>query len=195
MSCVSYDHSAHKHQYIVICARQGLHLEPFRGDDDYQIESVAISYNLRPAVHAQITQGSQVLAYVIGVHLKAGINDFWKRNRQMELLTNHLVNEKPIATPTILVGDFNSFENELNHYENLFYSMNLSLRPLRFSDFTYNNGVHKSQFDHIWLSHHLKALESPSIDGICNNFHDNKKLDFYNYYISDHCPVSVTLGH
>ena len=201
MNCLSYNKDISKyqfkHQFIAICIRPGLYFAPFEEDDDYIIENVATSFALRPALHATITNGHQILAHVIGLHLKAGGSkkNYTTRKKQVQEIINYLL-KFPSNQPTIIAGDFNSTtESETQEHEDLFWSSGLSLKPIPFSGVTYNNSYYRNKLDYIWINNKLQVTNEPFIGGACNHSSGTSynNLDFYNKNISDHCPLSVQL--
>lgn len=209
-NCQSYDSSNIKHQHILICVKSTFRLVKEPSDNNNLIDDVSIDgiQKSRPAVHTLIAdkQGN-ILARIIGVHLKAYPSESKTRQEQIGKIAK-FINNLPIKSrhiPIILTGDFNSYSaNDTNFnfdddilFSNIFKSLQVDLsEALNKYDYTFRSPSSRGKFDRFWISSKVLQIESVKVTGPCN---DNKgdsndiDADFFYKNISDHCPVTLKL--
>ena len=199
-NCLSYSHNDEKHQHVVICYLATQYdFAKEEGDDNYTMEEVAFG-RLRPALHGTLTgKDGKHLIRIVGVHLKASLKDYETRYKQVALITKGLksVDNK---IPTIVLGDFNTYDqtNDVGVLTENFKEVNL-VHINNFDHSTYMTPQWKSRFDHFWVSSTLEGASIYKVYGPCaiqGDITSKSKYDnlyFYNRFISDHCPVSLTL--
>lgn len=205
-SCVSYEHSDHTHQHVVVCAKPGLSLERDPSDDNFIMENVAYSYQRsRPAVHTIVkTSGGQALARVIAVHLKASPDFSRERQSQITTIGQNLIDLNNVL-PTVITGDFNTYDTPANGLESgdealfsgILGRMQSGMAQIPNTLYTYRTRRYLSRFDHFWTKgfNQERALK---VFSMCNNQRGAggntlEDPDYYYEHISDHCPVSVDL--
>ncbi|MCB0393882.1 MAG: endonuclease/exonuclease/phosphatase family protein [Bdellovibrionales bacterium] len=208
--CQTYEPRGSKHQHVVLCHRPYLKFQRESDDDNYELEDVAMgSSGARPGLHGVITTlGGKKLAHMIGVHLKAFPEETEKRLKQTKIIADRVA-ELNDGIPVIVTGDFNSHVSPLNGrdkddkelMDDIYQTERSNLRLVPNSLFTFRNGEHANQLDHVWITKGVKLRSRIQVGGPCNEdalfgFDGeelSKELEEYNEYISDHCPVSLAV--
>jgi len=194
--CHSYNHNNRGHQHVVICVRHGLTFKIAYDDDNYAYENVALA-RLRPAVHGILVNAhGRELAHIVAVHLKAMPNDSPIRIEQVRLLAENLSNRGD-ELPLILLGDLNSYGNDIETFTGLFDESGVNLWPLEMPYYTYRTSRYKSVFDWVMVSNSIEQLAPVKVSGPCNDSWESgtafDNLSYFNQNVSDHCPVSTVL--
>jgi len=203
MNCVSYDRSEsdndekESHIYVVVCFNKKYKFLKEQSEDNYAYEPMAL-HKYRPAVYGVLCENNQKLAHIIGLHLKALPQGHQTRDKQMELLSDRL-KEIDDGLPIIVGGDFNTYKtDEIDDYK----MINSHLNPINlFSTnqenlITYKTPFYKGTFDHFWISQSVYTSANFSVNGPCNATTSGPRFDdlyFYNQFVSDHCPITLSI--
>jgi hypothetical protein len=194
--CQSYEFTDRRHQFVVVCLKNGMRFEKDGGDDNFALEESATG-DLRPAVHGLVTDAVGTARFhLIGVHLKAGRDESVKRVEQMKKIKEFIDTRLTDGVPVLLTGDFNAYEENGDHAS--FASLLADkLLPVASDRTTYRSFSRARKFDMFYVSPGLIPAEPPYVPDICQldyqgrvRFHN---LDFYSQMVSDHCPVKITL--
>ncbi|MGK0367981.1 MAG: exonuclease III [Thermoproteota archaeon] len=204
--CRSYTSDSRKHQYVVICTKNHLEFVREKYARSYALAAVGSVNNskLRPAVVGIVREKKTKLklAHILGIHLKAMGHHTETRLKQSRIIRD-TINKFKDNLPTVLVGDFNSlnsaatglFEDDITYMKDIF--ADAGLRIIRTSKpYTYRVPKLGLKLDHFFISQgtHTTRLK---ILGPCNkdfkSGHRYDNIEFYNRFISDHCPISLTL--
>lgn len=205
-TCASYDHPNEKHQHVVLCTSGSYALRNVDYDNNNTIETVALDADRsRPAVRMDIVErkSNTVLVTVVAVHLKSSDKDSEHRRYQMEMIGQDL-KKLPAGRAFVVMGDMNTFDTKnsnlikIDDKYNLEKALQLSIPQAKLVahtvKYTFRNDYHSSQFDQ-FLVNNLVVKSSPHVFDVCNNpqqkTRDYFDLDYYNYNVSDHCPVSL----
>lgn len=204
--CSSYNHTTSKHQFVVVCMTSEFSILPEDDDNNISFEEVGEVDNskLRPAISGIILNSKtrKPLFHLLGVHLKAGKLEGETRQKQAKLLAERISSYSD-KLPVVLIGDFNTYEKaegeiEIDDFETLdsiFESAYLKRvkHQFRHSYKSFNYGF---LFDHVYLSENTN-YSNVSIFSACNQSFSNsqryKNINFYNRFISDHCPLSIDI--
>lgn len=206
-TCSSYVHPQHedKHQHVVVCAAPQYRLQNVSYDDNNTIEEVAYDNNRgRPAVRVDLTtaKGRRLLR-IVGVHLKAKPEFSDIRISQVTAIANDLMNE---VVPTIVTGDFNSFpagenlkkQSDIDIYTQILKTADPGFEHLGpFQGATFLGRENRGRFDHFFGSSGVSVVSGPEAFAACNGgskSNDYFNQDYFDRFISDHCPVSVTIN-
>ena len=206
--CVTYDHPEPRHQHVVLCHKDRFEFVQEKDDDNFAIETIAIDpIKSRPGLAGILRlKNGRSLAHVVGLHLKADPEHSATRMGQAEQLSVRL-KEFSDGLPVVVLGDYNTHpaastgaakDDEILIDEVLAkYEAGLSHVPNPFA-FTYHLPEHGARLDHIWVSSSLLRDSKIDVFSVCNSeakegarFTD---LMFYNRFVSDHCPITATLG-
>ncbi len=208
--CYSYQHEHKNHQHVVICTRPSLGFRKVRNDNNFIVEELALSARYRPAVYGVVTDNKgRALIQVAAVHLKAMPEFSDVRKQQAKILADALTKSGE-NVPTLVTGDFNTFEDDHELIQTVFGRKQLNLSHVDFADpFTYRTQRYKNKFDRFWVTAGTRISRAPVVWRVCNdplladvNDWDDEgtdgpdpfaDLEYYNEYISDHCPVKVEL--
>jgi len=193
MTCHSYEQQAvDLHQYISLCHKDQYQFVPFQKDGNFAMYEVQSgNKNLRPGLWGILKDNNNIpLLQIVGVHLKAFEEKAAFRLQQVEALTQKL-QENVVSYPTMIIGDFNVYQNEKFDFEKKFGEA-LNLKNISYPElYSYRTITQAKSFDQAYLSNVLTA--SAHVKGPCNNENHLgtrfQNLDFYNRTISDHCPV------
>lgn len=207
-TCITYKNSSPTHQHVVLCANDKFKFTGvgYDKDNDGLINSVAInSESSRPALRVNLVDKAtnRNLITVVSVHLKSAPNETGTRQTQIRAIGADLKNLSS-TQPYIIMGDFNSFNPENSDLKTdekyIFanalnaYTPGVNLLDLG-KAYTYRTAMLKSQFD-LFYVRGAKVKTNPKVFSVCNNPQKTKDfygLNYYNYWVSDHCPVSVEL--
>jgi hypothetical protein len=206
MNCFSYSHKRSTHQKIAICLKDSYDFLPPVFDNNTVMEEVANVHKggLRPAVHGQIINKDtgKEIAYLIGVHLKAGWRESDVRALQVDLIKNQIKKSKT-TVPVILMGDFNSFKrnstdkgkDDIELFDDILSEVSLK-RVMHDYPATFNNGPNKHLFDHAYVSEGTEVYDT-KVWKTCNGYTPNSKRfensSFFKRFISDHCPLTIKI--
>lgn len=196
--CQSYDTLQTRHQFVVVCFKQGLKFEKDGGDDNYALEDISLGGELRPAVHGMIVDASGVSRFhLIAVHLKAGRDDSARRAEQMKKIKEFIDLKINDGVPVVIAGDFNAFEENGDHAANSTLLADKA-QPVASAKTTYRSFMGARKFDMFYVSPGIMPTVPLYVPDICQadylgriRFHN---LDFYSQMVSDHCPVKMTLN-
>ncbi len=195
-NCLSYFHPRPKHQKVALCHKTTFGFVKEVIDDNFIIEEVALG-KYRPALWGVLTDNKKIpLMHIVGVHLKARPSSAAKRDKQMEIISKK-IGELNDQLPIIVLGDFNSFDQTGDEQMIQEWLRPHSLIPMEIEgNNTYITWQYQNKFDHIFASESLTPIRPVQISGPCNNetlkgirFND---VPFYNRFISDHCPLSIS---
>lgn len=197
--CRTYEAENLKHQHVAACAKVGIE---FAGAST--IDSVRLgSEGLRPAYKLHVKDRLGRTFYVIGVHLKAGKFESPKRMEQVTQLTQALADEAEDQTPVVVLGDFNTFQpnpqfpdgspDDAVLMDGIFAKK--GLKQIGGQAATYLGGSFGRTFDRVWTRG--VTPQSYNVKGACAQASDQtdrfNQRSFYTRFVSDHCPVTVTL--
>ncbi|MES3037650.1 MAG: endonuclease/exonuclease/phosphatase family protein [Bdellovibrionota bacterium] len=216
--CLNYDSAFANHQHVVLCHSGNFKIKREPNDNNDIIDEVSIDGGKsRPALHAIVTDSAgKDVARVIGVHLKAYPEESKTRQMQIDKIAAYLNSVSNKSLPVLITGDFNTYNadktGELKPDATLFDDafkrdgvvIGQAPHP---SKATYKNLKGQvSKFDHFWISPSLKPVGAVKVFGVCNidtsatvstTTQGNPYLNLQYYYdnISDHCPVTLTVGY
>lgn len=190
-SCESYDHPQPRHQHVVVCVKGALRFVKAE-DDNFIMEDVSLEHH-RPAVHGWVTTSrGRKLAHFIAVHLKAMPDETATRLTQIEIIGDALANMS-VKLPTIITGDFNTYEDESSQMHDRFLQRDLGLAEVEFPEpYTFRTSRYQSKFDRVYASG-LTFTTTPQVVGPCNGTPTRQELDRYYDEVSDHCAVTWTV--
>lgn len=187
--------SSHK---VLVCLRAGLGFKPVASDDNLWIEELGENY-LRPGVHGVITDvsGKSEYFYLINVHLKAkpGVQNTAKRMKQAEVIAEYL-DAAPSGLPQILTGDFNTHFDDVDTMHGIFTNKNSDIDYIENTlPKTYLYSSAGKKFDHFWFSNIIVQSTDVDVSSTlpCAQDTDAASYSEYKKFISDHCPVFVSL--
>jgi hypothetical protein len=197
--CQTYTTSATRHQYVVVCVKQGLTFEMDGGDDNFALESVNIDGGLRPAVHGVVVEKATGTKrfHLIGAHLKADRDESPKRLEQIKLIKTFIDTNLNDGVPVVMTGDFNAYDEngDVAQFEAILAG---KLQRVQSTRTTYRSFSRARQFDIFFVSPGLVPSQAPYIPDICQADFQGRvrfyNLDFYRQMVSDHCPVKITLN-
>lgn len=195
--CHSYDHASSRHQHVVICHKKSFTFRVANDDDNMAWEDVAMG-TLRPAVHGILSSKSgRDLAHIVALHLKAMPDQGPRRINQAEILAQR-INSRGDDLPVIMLGDLNTYGNEIELITQKFHSAGINLNPLENQwGYTYRSSRYRNKFDWVLVTDEVEVLEDVRVDGPCNDDWESgtnfDNLAYYNENVSDHCPVSTVL--
>lgn len=205
-NCMSYSSSGSKHQYVVVCLKNHLSILPEESDSNIVFEDIANVDNtkLRPAISGIIINSKTraPLFHLLGIHLKAGKLESELRAKQVGLLAQR-INSYNDKIPTILLGDFNSYQmsedslvlNDLETFDTILEQANL-FRVKHKYNYTFKSFNYGYLFDHVYLSNKT-SYSNVEVFSACNQSFSNStrfnNISFYNRFISDHCPLSIDI--
>jgi hypothetical protein len=205
-SCMGYTTPANAlQQKVFVCAAPQYGFANVPYDDNKTIEQVASEpVWSRPAVRLDLTDkaGNHILR-IVGVHLKSGPDFSLERIRQAGVIGADLA--KGDKVPTVMLGDFNSFETNLNHQPKR--DVEMMLEQFRIADssfaqaptnlpYTYRHGHLQSSFDHLFYNSGVQIVKAPEVFAVCSQNKGGSgynDIGFYNQFVSDHCPVQATI--
>jgi len=207
-ACVTYHHPEPRHQHVVLCHKDRFEFVKESDDDNFAIESIAIDpVKSRPGLSGVLKlKDGRPLAHVVGLHLKADPEHSATRMGQAEQLSSRL-KQFSDGLPVVVLGDYNTHPAALTGaakddemlIDEVFAKNEAGLThvPNPF-EFTYHLPEHGAKLDHIWVSSSLLRDSKIDVFSVCNSeakegvrFTD---LMFYNRFVSDHCPITTTLG-
>lgn len=204
--CESYEHNFADHQHVAICVSASFSLRHVPYDDNNTIEELAY-YNAeraRPAVRLDVVnKAGASLVRVVAVHLKSAPNFAKLRLKQAGFIGRDLRNDANI--PMIVMGDFNSFPKkqtglEADDTQLIEAQLNQSgggfKHVVHKTSSTYRKGSQRGLFDHFYVNALVKKTTVPKVFGVCSSKENGKSYmnaDHYLQYVSDHCPVSMTV--
>lgn len=188
--CSSYKKRNPRHQHIVICARKNLSVI---FDTLYEMD--LNNPGLRPAMVASIKLKNEEILKVYGVHLKAKSEESDSRIEQM----NKLVEISSFDTPTLIIGDFNTYEAALTGKDTdddiLIDEILDDFDFVQVADGidTYLGRFSNRQLDRAWGRNLI--ISEPVVDGPCREDYPfpYSKRGFFRQSLSDHCPISLTI--
>ncbi len=195
-ACTSYKLET-KEQHVVICLKGDYEFVKAPDDNNFILEDIALG-NLRPAVHGIIKdkKTGDELIHIFAVHLKAFPEAFDTRLNQIGILAKYL-KEKQDQTPSVILGDFNSYDNEPEKFDDIFNQQGLPIVEIETQvSYTYRTTKYKSKFDRFWIDHAALSSDPPEVSGPCNNASNSEgegyqNISYYNKNVSDHCPVTI----
>jgi len=203
MNCVSYDRSntiddnKENHIYVVVCFNKKYQFLKEQSEDNYAYEPMAL-HKYRPAVYGVLCENKKKLAHIVGLHLKALPQGHQTRVKQMEILSKRLT-EINDGLPIIVGGDYNTYNtDEIEDYK----MINSYLNPLNLFSanqenlITYKTPLFTGTFDHFWISQSVYSNSSFTVNGPCNATSSGPRFDdlyFYNQFVSDHCPITLSI--
>lgn len=196
--CQTYDTLQTRHQYIVVCFKQGMKFEKDGGDDNYALEDVSLGGELRPAVHGTIVDAKGVSRFhLIGVHLKAGKDDSVKRAEQIRKIKEFIDLKLDDGLPVVITGDFNAFEENGDHVTHATLLADKAL-PVSSTKTTYRSSMRARKFDMFYVSPEITPTIPLYVPDICQADYQGRlrfdNLDFYSQMVSDHCPVKIKIN-
>ncbi len=189
--CQSYVNRDAKHQHVALCYKNAYTLVKAADDDNFTLENVAMT-NLRPAVHGILKNAQgQRLAQFFSVHLKAMPDKGDVRRQQVQMIADY-INGRADAEPVVVLGDFNTFDNEPAEFDDIFGS---DLKQVALHEqYTWREPTRGSKFDRAWVSSEMGTSVTERVLGACNlPASSAAAISTYNRTISDHCPVNLTL--
>lgn len=205
--CYSYNKRLSKHQYVVVCLDQNYDIMPEENDNNIFFEDIEDVENskLRPAISGLVieTTSKKPLFHLLGVHLKAGKQEGQIRKIQNELLSKRIssFNDK---YPVILTGDFNSYIKEdaidieiddIGSMDEIYQQAGLK-RVAHNYRYTYKSFNYGYLFDHFYVSKNLN-FSKINVFSACNFSNSSSQrfenINFYNRFISDHCPITLDI--
>jgi endonuclease/exonuclease/phosphatase family metal-dependent hydrolase len=209
MSCFAYDGSTNKgsyrHQHVVFCLNNKYDFKRLPQLDGYAYWPVADAYRirLRPAVVGIVIdkKSKKELFTIAGLHLKARDTHSQTRMNQVnELIT--LIKKNKNLPPFVVLGDFNTHSaqetgrrsSDLTYLKYAFAKVDMEWAR-HYQENTFRLPEVSFQFDHIFTQSGIRAY-STKVKGPCNNKERGDRFQdfqFYNRFISDHCPVSTRL--
>ena len=191
-SCKSYDHADKTHQHVVLCHKKTFSFVTASDDDNYALEDVSLDKH-RPAVHGVlVNKDGKRLLHIFGVHLKAQPNFSDIRATQVGIIGNY-IKTRADHEPTIILGDFNTFNNDPATFSEIFANDGVDMKPAADTyNFSYRSGGQGSKLDRIWHSNSLHVVEQAKVSGPCNDSgRSSQAIKTYNKEVSDHCPVTI----
>jgi len=212
MNCITYDHPSSKHQHVVLCYKKDFKFIKEPDDKNYALESVAFnSDRYRPALHGILVhQSGRALAHVIGLHLKAYPEKTDVRLQQTAILAKRL-NELGNRLPVIVLGDMNShspsengqYKNDYELMQDVFDRNHAGVMRVPNNYPTFRNDQQQHILDHVWVSYGVSVPQKPWVFKACwdqrrtvqtrASSRNYENLAYYNRYVSDHCPLAMTL--
>jgi endonuclease/exonuclease/phosphatase family metal-dependent hydrolase len=175
----------------MICVKSNKLVLTTYDDDDFDVESVGIN-GLRPAVHGAVqTKGGKKLAEIFGLHLKASADQSSIRMEQMRKLSE-TISGRSTPLPTIITGDLNSTSSDLGKFDKILDGTGLDMwRPQNLGP-SFNDQGHQKHYDHFYVSEDVATYTTTEVFQTCVKPSGAPySLPYYNYWISDHCPVSI----
>jgi len=210
--CLSYEHPNPKHQHVVVCVAPALAFDHEPTDDNDLIDEVAIDpKKSRPALHVRIRDKATgtLLTRVVAVHLKAYPQESKTRQSQSEIIGRYLRDLKSEKLPTVLLGDINTYpspSNKESEHDDALIDRALKKFGLGLvqasnpAEFTYRSERQRGHFDRFWVSESLRQVGQATVFSACNQADTATGRDFtdakyYYDFVSDHCPVTMTLQY
>ena len=203
--CAGYNHQNRLHQKVVICASPNYRLVNVPYDTNSVIEEVA-SDNMwsRPAVRVDLADlsGNRILR-IVGVHLKSAPNESRERVRQANVIARDLAQGGKV--PTVILGDFNTYptrQTGLPKDDVTYVNTELDKADRSFLHaghvlpFTYRKRELRGQFDHLFYNGGVSLVQAPQIFEVCSQTQNGSgyyDIRYYNEFVSDHCPVNVSV--
>ncbi len=206
-SCSTYTHQNINHQHVMVCVGAKFSLTTVPYDQNNLIEEVAFDpERARPAVRVDIYgPNKKKLLRIVAVHLKASPEFSEVRESQVESIGNDILQSKT-ELPVVVLGDFNTYpkektereENDEVIFEKVLKQSNPTLKRVDLKKLnTFRSLRSTGQFDQIYFSKGVKTVSAPRVFPVCNATQDGSGYMNHKFYvdmISDHCPVTVTLG-
>jgi predicted extracellular nuclease len=187
--------SSHK---LLVCLRSGLGFKPVANDNNLWIEELGAN-SLRPGVHGTITDqsGKSEYFYIVNVHLKAkpGVQNTATRMKQAGIIADYL-DAAPSGLPQIVTGDFNTHFDDVNTMNDIFTAKNSDIDYIENSlPKTYLYSSAGKKFDHYWFSKIVVNSTDVDVSSTMPCAQDTDAASYADYkkFISDHCPVFVSL--
>lgn len=205
-NCMSYEMANELHQRVVICASGKYRFLRVPYDSDDIIDDVATDKEWsRPALRVDLAdQKGRRLVRLVGVHLKSMPYATRERLRQAEEIARDLNKDEDF--PTVILGDFNSFNTDQN--KQAASDVQLMLERFQAADAGFQHAEHilpytfrkkqlRSQFDHMYYSSGVELLSAPRVFEVCskdikgkNQYYD---IQYFNQWVSDHCPAEFQI--
>lgn len=193
--CVSYNRSHRNHLHVVICHKPTVRFLISDEDDNYIIEGSDLG-RYRPAVHGVVADGrGKKLFHLVGLHLKAGKDDEYKREQQVDVIADYLANETINQLPMVITGDFNTNASEADDQLEGYNAYGLDLYELDNPNrYTFRVPEIGFKFDRFFVSEQTEVTSSIQVAGPCNS-RDMDQVATYNEEVSDHCAITVRLKY
>lgn len=208
-NCVSYDFRGLAHQYVVTCYDTQKYERLDHNDDLFSSDRTLYISNpkdrLRDVLVVSLkSKNSGHVINTFNLHLKAGIDDAAIRREQTSSLLHQLESMNIPKNQTIILGgDFNSYIRNINGQKNseiedfLILSQNSGFNFYTRTDKPTTLANTQKIFDFLMIKTKNRILDY-MIHPICNKPLNPKNqfndFIFYKDNISDHCPVTTTLG-
>lgn len=210
-TCQSYDQKSQGHQHVMICYKKDLKFITANIDGDFIIEEATLGRRLRPIVHGVLVDGNgKQLAYIAAVHLKANPGETATRLQQIGILAEKM---RGLAKdlPAIVVGDFNTHDNDVADITQSFADAGLQMRNIyNANEATFRTPSLMSKLDHFWVNQAVSSSSPIITSWICRkqshemecsrqsgargcrqrllaNSDEYQSVEEYNAKISDHC--------
>jgi len=206
MSCHSYDNSRRNHQHVALCLDNDFSLEKESFEENYAFEELDVTGgSLRPGLRGLIVERRtrKKLFHIMGVHLKANSQSSTTRIKQVKIIAQEL-NKRKSRIPYVVLGDFNTYNSTMNGRskddKNVFDEI-LSQVKLKYvahkNEYTYRSKSTKLLLDHAWVSQSVE-ISSVKVGKSCNHYSRSAtrfdSSNFFNRFVSDHCPLSFNLN-
>lgn len=203
--CASYKMQNLYHQRVALCASGKYQLLNPPYDTDNSIEEVATDSDWsRPALRMDLADlNGKRIVRIVGVHFKSAPTFSKERQRQASVIAEDLAKDPTV--PAILLGDLNTYsakqtgedKDDVEKIVSALQKTDKSFQGIPHNvRYTYRSYKYASLFDHVLVNRGIKAKAAPNVYAVCNNSQEGQGyLDFKYYYkfVSDHCPVSVSL--
>jgi endonuclease/exonuclease/phosphatase family metal-dependent hydrolase len=205
-TCLTYDGFSGKHQHVVLCHRDDFELLPADDSGGFGLAELQLgNHNLRPGLHGDLVDaGGELVAHIVGVHLKARADSTEARLAQAEVLAEYVRGRAAHSSrPFLLIGDFNTHvaedtghpaDDEVLLADTLEADGILAwVQPPEEHTFRNKTGA-AHRLDHAWLSAEITVLDAV-VPGPCNldPVEDQAAITAYFDAVSDHCPLVLDL--
>jgi endonuclease/exonuclease/phosphatase family metal-dependent hydrolase len=109
------------------------------------------------------------------------------------MIGGYLASRADASVPVVIAGDFNTYGTDTAEISSRLDAVAEGLERVTLNgNYTWRSTSQGQTFDHLWVSRGV-PVSNAHVAGPCNSS-SRSSISRYNAQVSDHCPVTLTLG-